>query len=251
MLASPLKVQSLEDCESSRIPIAPEKPAALFSSRSKEPGNQFKRSVFKNADPPNFGRSLLEATKDHLHRQARSETMMQEDQVETLYLHQRVSATNFLLKDLNYRTHKTDLLKLDENRLCTKVSVQKLRISNHETRQKLTSQLQEMQEQNNSLNSGELQEMESDCNGELSYVSSQPAMTPSSRSMLSRDKRLPPDTWNTSVLQENVFGSQFSTFDSLRDHPQGMQFRKTQIEQGSIPQAAGSRTLFARDDKQK
>ena len=45
-------------------------------------------------------------------------------------------------------------------------------------------------------------------------------MIPSSRSLLSRDKRLPLDTRNTSVLQENVFGNQFSTFDSPRDYPQ-------------------------------
>ena len=43
-------------------------------------------------------------------------------------------------------------------------------------------------------------------------------MIPSSRSLLSRDKRLPLDTWKTSGLQENVFGNQFSTFDSPRDH---------------------------------
>ena len=42
-------------------------------------------------------------------------------------------------------------------------------------------------------------------------------MIPSARSMLSRDKRLPLDTLNTSGLQENVFGNQFSTFDSLRN----------------------------------
>ena len=70
--------------------------------------------------------------------------------------------------------------------------------------QMLTSQLQEMQEQMNSMNdSGELQEVESNCSGRLSYISNQPAMIPISRSMLSRDKRLPLDTWNTSVLQEN------------------------------------------------
>ena len=33
--------------------------------------------------------------------------------------------------------------------------------------------------------------------------------------MLSRDKRLPLDTWSTSGLQENVFGNQFSAFDSV------------------------------------
>ena len=34
--------------------------------------------------------------------------------------------------------------------------------------------------------------------------------------MLSRDKRLPFDTWNTSGLQENVFDSQFSKFHRLQ-----------------------------------
>ena len=38
-----------------------------------------------------------------------------------------------------------------------------------------------------------------------------------------RDKRLPLDTWNPSGIQENVFGNQFSTFDSPRDHPQRIQ----------------------------
>ena len=44
-------------------------------------------------------------------------------------------------------------------------------------------------------------------------------MIPSSRSMLSRDRPLPLDTWNTSGLQENAFGNQFSTFDSPRELP--------------------------------
>ena len=72
--------------------------------------------------------------------------------------------------------------------------------------QRLTSQLQEMQQQMNSVNdSGEFQEVESNHSGRLSYVSSQPAVIPSSRSMLSHDKRLPLDTWNTSGPQENVW----------------------------------------------
>ena len=102
------------------------------------------------------------------------------------------------------------------------ISFQKLR-DNHETIQKLTSQLQEMQEQMNSMNdSGDFQDVESKFHGRLSHVSSQPAMIPSSRSMLSHNKRLPVDTWNLSGLQENDFENQFSTFDSLRDHPQGI-----------------------------
>ena len=95
-------------------------------------------------------------------------------------------------------------------------SMQKLR-ENHETIQQLTFQLQQIQEQMNSMNSPEeFQDIESNCSGRLSYVSSQPEMIPSSRALLSRDKRLPLDTWNQSGLEENVFGHQFSTFDSPR-----------------------------------
>ena len=120
----------------------------------------------------------------------------------------------------------------------------------------LTSQMQEMQEQTNSTNdSGEFQEVESNHSGRLSYVSSPLAMIPSSRSMLSRDKRLPLDTWNTSGLQENAFGNQFSAFesssrnspfyDTRRDrisstgHRVGDSFRKRDDKQnqGTIPNA--------------
>ena len=59
----------------------------------------------------------------------------------------------------------------------------------------------------------EFQDAEPNYSGRLSHVSSQPAMILSSRALLSRDKRLPFDTWNQSGLQENVFGNQFSTFD--------------------------------------
>ena len=71
-------------------------------------------------------------------------------------------------------------------------------------------------------------------------------MIPSSRSMLSRDKRLPLESWNTSGIQENVS-------DSLRDHPQRIHSCASQREQGLVPQATGTGTLgtlFARDDKQ-
>ena len=62
-----------------------------------------------------------------------------------------------------------------------------------------------MQEQMNLMNdSGECQEVESNHSGRLSYVPSQPAVIPSSRSMLKRDERLPLDTWNTSGLQKTL-----------------------------------------------
>ena len=91
-------------------------------------------------------------------------------------------------------------LRVDE------ISVQKLR-EHHETKQRLlTSQLQELQDQMNSMNdSGEFQEVESNYSGRLSYVPSQPAAIPGSRSMLSCDKRLPIDTWNMSGPQGKRF----------------------------------------------
>ena len=120
MLASLLYMQSREDYESSRMPIARGKPpalwqergasakrtranfrkglissssqepsalrkrAALFSFGSEEPGNQFKGSVFKHADSSNWWRFLLEGNEDHLLSQAKSELMRQEHQVGSL-----------------------------------------------------------------------------------------------------------------------------------------------------------------------
>ena len=104
--------------------------------------------------------------------------------------------------------------------------------------------------QMNSMNdSGEFQEVESNYSRSLSYVSSQPAVIPCSRSMLSRDIRLPRDTQNQSGVQENVFAVRFSAFDSPRDHPHGIHPCAPQRERGSVPQATGSGTLFPRDDK--
>ena len=47
---------------SSQEPSAPAKPAALFSSGNKEPGNQLKSSVFRNACHSDLGRFLLEGS---------------------------------------------------------------------------------------------------------------------------------------------------------------------------------------------
>ena len=129
-------------------------------------------------------------------------------------------------------------------------SVQKFGES-HETIRRLTSLFQEMQEQMNSMNdSGEFQEVESNHSGMLSSVASQPAVVPSPRSMLSRDKRLPLDTWKTSGLQENVFGNQCSTFDSPRNPSQEIHSCTTPRETESVQQAIGTRTSFTREDKQ-
>ena len=133
-----------------------------------------------------------------------------------------------VLRDTQIRNiHEMGEMKRAQELRVDEFSVQKLR-ERHETIQRLTSQLQEKQEQMNSMkDSGEFQEVESNHSGRLSYVSSQPAMIPSSRSMLSRDKRLPLDTWNISGLQEHVYGNHFSTFDSSRNHFKGIHHHTT------------------------
>ena len=85
-------------------------------------------------------------------------------------------------------------------------SIHKLRES-HDTIQKLTSQIQEFKERVNSLrDSGEFQEVESNHSGRFSYVPSQQAVIPSLRSMQSRDKSMPSDTWNSSEPQnQSIF----------------------------------------------
>ena len=100
--------------------------------------------------------------------------------------------------------HEMGEIKRAQEQRIDEVSAQELS-ENHETIQQLTSQLQQMQEQMNSMNdSGDFQDVESNYSG-LCHVSSQPVMIPSSCSMLSREKRLPLDTWNMSGPQENVF----------------------------------------------
>ena len=103
---------------------------------------------------------------------------------------------------------------------------------------------------NSMSDEGELQEVESNHSGRLSHVPSQPEVIQISSPMLSRDKRLPFDTWNSPGLQENVFGNQFSTFDSFRNHHQEIHHCTTPRETGSAPQAIGTGISFARDDEQ-
>ena len=127
----------------------------------------------------------------------------------------------------------------DEESACTTswwdLDSKKLR-ENQETIQQLTSQLQQWQEQMNSVNSSwEFQDIESNYGGRLSHVSTQPEMIPSSRALLNRDKRLPLDTWNQSRVQENVVGSQFSTFDSPRDFPQRISCDNVQRNREAVP----------------
>ena len=71
--------------------------------------------------------------------------------------------------------------------------------------------------------------------------------------MLSRDKRLPLDTRNTSRSQENVFGNQFSAFGSPGNPSEGIHHgvaHEARRETESVPRAIGTGTSFARDDEQ-
>ena len=146
-----------------------------------------------------------------------------ESRREQVRLQEELSLKDKVLRDTQIRSmHEMGEMKSAQELRVDEFSVQKIK-ENHETIQRLTSQLQSMQEQINYMNdSEEIQEVESNYSGKFSFVSCQPEMISSSRSMLSRDKRLHLDTWNASGLQENASGNQFSPFDSLRDHPQGI-----------------------------
>ena len=112
-------------------------------------------------------------------------------------------------------------------------------------KQKLTSQWQEMQDQMNSMNvPGEFQEVEPNYSRRLSYVPSRPAMIPHG------EPRQTPASWDMEdiLVAPNIFGNQFSTFDSPRDRPQGVHCCKTQREQGPVPQAAGTGTPCSQEE---
>ena len=160
-----------------------------------------------------LGRSLLDGNKDHLLNQARSELMKQEHQVgslnscvdelqqqayaqrldledahhgffesrrEQLRLLEELSMKEEALRETQIRNfHEMGEMKRAQELRVDDFSEQKLRES-HETIQRLTSHLQEMQEQMNSVtDSGECQEVESNQCGRLFYVPSQPAAIPS------------------------------------------------------------------------
>ena len=298
MLASPLNMQSREECESSRMPIARVKPAALLQERGARAkrtqadsrkslmssSSQERRAPEKPAalcfhqEPKNhktksrvlFSKTLIRQIWEHLLLKVtkiicwvRQELKLWSKNTKSdLSVMVSVSSSNKLtLKGWNYMTHNTDLLNLEGKGSPTYSDPKHARSGRNEKSSRtsswrsLSAKIKRKSWDNTkahfSMNDwGGFQEVESNYSGGLSYVSSQPAMIPSSRSMLSRDKRLPLDTWNTSGLRENVFGNQFSTFDSRRDHPQGIHSGAPLRERGPVPQATGSQTLFARDDKQ-
>ena len=102
---------------------------------------------------------------------------------------------------------------------------------------------------NSTNDSGEFQEVESNYSGRFSHVSSQLVMFPIFRALLSRDRRLPIDTWNQSRSQENVFGNQFSTFDSPRDYSQRLQSEDVHRNREAAPEAGRMKTNHTSEDR--
>ena len=91
--------------------------------------------------------------------------------------------------------HEMEELKRAQDLRVDEFSVQKLR-ENHDTIQRPTSQIQELQERVNcTSDSGEFQEIESNYGGKFFHVPSQQAVISSPRSVLSRDRSLQPETW--------------------------------------------------------
>ena len=245
------------------------RPAALFLPKRNEQRNQMWSSVFGNANLSCLSGTLLEGNEDHLLNQARSDLAKRELHVESpnkcidvlqkrteaqnrapqdvqnefvescreqTRLQEELSRKEKALRDTQIRSmHELEKMQRAQVQQVDEFSIQTCR-ENHETIQLFTFQLQQMQEQMNSMNSsGEFREIESNHSGRLSHVSSQREMIPSSRALLSRDKRLPLDTWSQSGVQENVFGNQFSTFDSPSDFPQRISSDDVQRNREAVP----------------
>ena len=150
-------------------------------------------SIFRNSNPTNVAKSLLNGNRDHLLTKARSELMKQEQKVESLNtcigeLQQQAYAQRLELQDVHHgyvesrreqvrlqeeldmkekpsrdtqmsiSMHEMGEMKRPQELRVDEFSIQKLRES-HEIIQRLTSYVQELQERMNYLNdSGEFQE---------------------------------------------------------------------------------------------
>ena len=138
-------------------------------------------SVFGNANLSNLSGTLLEGNKDHLLSQARSDLAKGELHVESLNkciddLQKRTEVQDGALQEVQEEllrkenalrdtqirnTHEMEKMKRAQEQQVGEFSIQKVR-ENHETIQQLSFQLQQLQEQMNSMNSsGEFQDSES------------------------------------------------------------------------------------------
>ena len=166
-----------------------------------------------------------------LQRQSRSQRLELDDahlgyvesQKEHVRLQEELVMKEKALRDIQIRSiHEMGELKRAQESRVDEFSVQKLKES-HDMIQRLTTQIPELQERANCMNdSGEFEEIESNDSGQFSHVPSQQAVIPSPRSTVSREKRLPFDTWNLSEPQGNVFGNPRPVFDSSQTLYQGI-----------------------------
>ena len=97
--------------------------------------------------------------------------------------------------------------------------------------------------------SGEFHEAEPNYSGNCTHVPSQRARILSPRSMLSCDKRLQPETWIPSGLQENVFANPRSTLESLQIPYQGTHPFMTPNAAGKAPALISIGKPVAREDE--
>ena len=238
-------------------------------------------SVFRDANPANVAKSLLEGNRDHLLAQARAELMKQhkveplnnctgdlqqeacaqrldlenthhgyvESRREQVRLQEEFGMKEKALRETQIRNiHEIGEMKRVQELRVDEFSVQRWRES-HESIQRLTSQIQELQERMNYLNdSGEFHEAESNKSGTFSHVPSQPARIPSTRSLLSCDKRLQPETWNPLGLQENVFANPRSTLESSQTRYRGIHQFLTPNATGEAPALISTGRPVAREE---
>ena len=151
------------------------------------------------------------------------------------------------LRDSQTRSiHKMGELERAQELRVDKFSVQKLRES-HATIQELTSQIQELQERVNCMSdSGDFQDTEPNYSGQFSHAPSQP------RSMLSRDRSMPFDTWNMSEIHGKrffFFCNPRPMFDSTHPPYQGILHSANPCATGSIFSAGKYRRPFARGEE--
>ena len=73
------------------------------------------------------------------------------------------------------------------------------------------------------------------CSGKLSHVLCQPAVGPSPRSLLSRDRSVPLDTWTLCGTQGNVLGNPRLMLDSVQTPYQGILHSTTPSAAGAVP----------------
>ena len=183
-----------------------------------------------DTESENAARLALEAQRDHLLAEAKSEVLKQECRAERAEcairelqrqiqsnrmeidhtnlgyetsrreqarLHEELAKRERALRETHIRSiHEVEELRRAQELRIDEFSRQELRQS-QATFNELTSQIQELQERVNLMNdSREFQDVESACSGRLSTVPSQPAVVPSPRGMPSRDQSLRLDTWN-------------------------------------------------------